>query len=87
MKIRFTKHFEKQFSRLDHRRRARVLHIIRLFTENSFHPLLRNHALHGHLTGMRAIAAGGDIRIIFEEFQNYTLVIFLDVGTHNQVYP
>lgn len=38
------------------------------------------------MLGKRAISVMGDMRIIFEEFNDYTLVLMLDVGTHNQVY-
>jgi mRNA-degrading endonuclease YafQ of YafQ-DinJ toxin-antitoxin module len=48
--------------------------------------LLKNHSLNGHLLGKRAVSAGSDLRIIFEEFNGYTLVIFLDLGKHNRVY-
>lgn len=36
--------------------------------------------------GKRSFSVTGDMRIIFEEHENYTMVLMLDVGTHNQVY-
>jgi mRNA-degrading endonuclease YafQ of YafQ-DinJ toxin-antitoxin module len=38
------------------------------------------------LLGKKAISINSDLRIIFEEFDDYTLVVFLDLGTHNRVY-
>ena len=34
----------------------------------------------------RAISVTGNIRIIFKEFEDYTLVVMLDVGNHPHVY-
>jgi mRNA-degrading endonuclease YafQ of YafQ-DinJ toxin-antitoxin module len=45
---------------------------------------LNDHALTGRLNGKRAFSVTGDIRVIYEETANE--FIFLDVGTHNQVY-
>jgi len=55
------------------------------FQENQFHPLLRDHNLHGDLEGYRAFSITGDIRIIYREIDKNT-VEFLDIGTHAQVY-
>lgn len=38
------------------------------------------------MKGKRAFSVTGDMRIIFEEFDDYVLVIMLDIGTHAQVY-
>lgn len=56
------------------------------FKSNPLDAALYNHPLKGAMTGKRAISVTGDVRIIFEEYNNYVLVIMLDVGTHNQVY-
>jgi mRNA-degrading endonuclease YafQ of YafQ-DinJ toxin-antitoxin module len=39
---------------------------LRLFMDQPFHSRLKNHALSGHLQGLRAISAGYDLRIIYE---------------------
>ena len=59
---------------------------IEIFQKDPCHPTLKNHKLKGKFKDRRAISAGGDIRLIFEEYENYTLVLFLSVGSHNQVY-
>lgn len=63
-----------------------ILHALETFTKNPFTKSLNNHALHGKLASFRSISAGYDIRIIFEEYDGYTIVIFIKVGTHDQVY-
>ena len=86
MKIKGNKQFKKQFKRLPKKLQEKVKSAILLFEQDPFNPRLRNHALHGRMAGKRAIVVTGDVRIIFQEFDDYTLVIFLDVGGHGQVY-
>lgn len=86
MQIQYHKQFEKRFAKLQPQIKKKVTAIIQQFAKNPFDPKLRNHALSGRLVGQRAISVMGDMRIIFEEHNNYILVVMLDVGTHNQVY-
>lgn len=86
MLIKYHKYFERRFIKLQPRFKHKVIATIKCFSKNPHAPQLRNHALAGRLAGQRAISVMGDLRIIFEEHDNYTLVIMLDVGTHNQVY-
>lgn len=43
-----------------------------------------DHALTGKLTGKRAFSVAGDIRVIYVELED--AIVFLDIGSHNQVY-
>ena len=45
---------------------------------------LYDHALRDKLKGRRAFSVGNDIRVIYEETDEAYL--FLDIGSHNQVY-
>lgn len=45
---------------------------------------LDDHALSGSLQGRRAFSITGDIRVIYIELADK--IIFLDIGTHSQVY-
>lgn len=57
-----------------------------LFKKDPFHPSLKNHALHGQMQHLRAISITRNIRIIFEEYDNYAIVLMLDIGSHNRLY-
>jgi len=86
MKVKYHKRFEKQFKKLLEKDKQKVLKTIEIFVINPHHNILRNHSLKGALSGKRSISAGSNLRIIFEEINDYTLVIFLDLGRHNRVY-
>lgn len=45
---------------------------------------LNDHALTGTKKGKRAFSVASDIRVIYEERDEY--IVFLDIGTHAQVY-
>ncbi|HVC36450.1 MAG TPA: type II toxin-antitoxin system mRNA interferase toxin, RelE/StbE family [Candidatus Dormibacteraeota bacterium] len=45
---------------------------------------LYDHALTGKLKSKRAFSVAGDIRVVYIELEDY--IVFLDVGSHNQVY-
>jgi len=86
MKIKYHKNFEKQFKKLNQSKKDKALLIIDIFINNPNSKQLLNHALKGVLLGKRSISVSFDLRIIFEEFDDYTLVIFLDLGSHNRIY-
>lgn len=86
MIIKYHKKFEKDFVKLNTKQRNHVWHVLTLFENDPFDPVLNNHALKGKEKGKRSISAGGDIRIIFKETGGYTKVLFLRVGTHSELY-
>jgi len=86
MIIKYHKKFNKRFDKLLMKDKKKVITVIEVFMKNPNSKELRNHGLKGNLLGKRAIYAGPDLRIIFEECNGYTLVILLDLGGHNQVY-
>lgn len=45
---------------------------------------LDDHALSGGLQGRRSFSISGDVRVIYIELADQ--IIFLDIGTHSQVY-
>ncbi len=55
-----------------------------LFMADQLSNPLRDHALSGKLAGKRAFSVAGDIRVIYVELDDG--IVFLDVGSHNQVY-
>ncbi|MBP7114009.1 MAG: type II toxin-antitoxin system mRNA interferase toxin, RelE/StbE family [Candidatus Peribacteraceae bacterium] len=86
MHIHYQKRFVKQMEKLQKHQKIAVTDAIDLFRHHPLDPSLHNHALRGPMKGARAISAGFDLRIIFEERDRYTLVIILAVGTHEEVY-
>jgi addiction module RelE/StbE family toxin len=86
MQLTFHRHFKKSFDKLPLSLQQKTEETLQLFSENPHHSRLKNHKLQGTLHEKRALWVTGDLRIIFEEFENYTLVLILDVGTHNQIY-
>ena len=86
MKIKYHRRFEKQFKKLSPKRKEKTLKTIELFIKNPLNRKLHNHSLTGILRNKRSISVSDDLRIIFEEFNNYTLIIFLNIGTHSRIY-
>ncbi len=86
MKIIYHKRFLSQMAKLQKRQKMAVVDAIDLFSKNPFAPSLYNHALHGDMKKFRALSAGFDIRIIFKEYDGYTVVVMIMVGSHQQVY-
>jgi len=86
MDIVYHKNFIKSYEKLPPKQQDKIEQAIDLFQQNPHHSQLKNHALHGKEKGKRAIAAGGDLRLVFKEVNDYRKVIFFRVGTHNQVY-
>lgn len=86
MQIRFHANFKKRFKKLSPSFREKTLFAIKKFEENPFDHTLKNHPLRGKLEDKRAFSVSGDMRIIFEEYENHLLVLVLDIGTHNPVY-
>lgn len=86
MQIFFKRTFVKHYAKLTKSDRILVDDAVELFEKNPLNPKLNNHPLHGKLDGKRVISAKFDLRIVFEEKNNYTIVIMLAVGAHSKVY-
>lgn len=86
MILKFHQDFKKSYEKLTPKHQEKVNKTLDIFTQNPWDRTLRNHALKGWARGQRAISVTGDMRIIFEEFEEYKMVLMLKVGTHAQVY-
>ena len=86
MEIIFDKKFDKKFNKLRRWEKAKTKETIKIFQQNPFDPRLRNHALRGKLSGLRSVSVSFDLRIIFIEKDNYLKVLFLALGSHEEVY-
>lgn len=79
----FEKHFRQRISSnqtLGKLFKARLA----LFMAGELGYPLHDHTLTGKLASKRAFSVAGDIRVIYIEHKD--VFVFLDVGSHNQVY-
>jgi len=86
MEVYFNKAYSKRFGKLNKRDREAVKEAILKFMDDPFADDLRNHPLKGKYLGYRSIDAGFDLRVIFREEDGYIVVVFVDVGSHSQLY-
>lgn len=86
--IDFSRRFDKQLKKAPLEIKIAFRKRFALFLKDPFHPLLRNHALTGQLSGYRSINITGDWRAIYSEhFEGIESVITFEVfGTHSQLY-
>lgn len=88
MKIKLHRRFEKSYKSRIASNKKLVLQTaerIKLFKANPQSPLLRNHELVGTKKAMCSFSIAGDIRIVYTQI-NEDEVMFMDIGSHNQVY-
>ncbi len=86
--ITFDPNFKKVYSKRikgNKKLESRVAERIKLFQQDSTNYFLRNHRLIGKSKGLCSFSITGDIRIIYQWIDKNT-VLFLNVGSHNQVY-
>ena len=90
MNIVYTKAFLKQFKlRIVPNKNLLKRYYERenIFLEDLNNPVLKNHSLKGEMKGFYSFSIAGDIRVIYKFMDNEkVLAIFIDIGSHNQVY-
>ena len=85
MKPDFNKNFKKQYQKLKPAQKKRFAQALELFVASPSHPALYNHPLSGKWQGHRSISFGGDWRAHYKITGRDT-VLFVAVGSHNQLY-
>lgn len=80
MKIHYYPRFQESYHGLARNIQERAEKRVQIFRENSFHPILRTHKLHGKLQKFWSFSVDSRYRILFE-FDGSD-VIFLDIGDH-----
>ena len=81
----FLKHFKTRIlpnKNLEDRFRERVT----LFLQDRTNINLHDHQLQGKMRQFRSFSVKGDCRVIYKETQKDLIFLFVDIGTHNQVY-
>lgn len=88
MKIDFHSSFKKAYkNRISFNKKLAVQTEKRiiLFKSNPNDPILKDHSLLGAKKGLRAFSISGNIRIVYMPVSEQK-IIFVDIGSHNQVY-
>ncbi len=86
-KLEYTKQFRRRLKqRYSHQPKVieRLKRHLELFSRGIRKELINDHPLTGKLKGLRAFSVGGDVRVVYQETEDYYLL--LDIGSHNQVY-
>lgn len=84
MNIEYSRNFKKSYKKLDIFIQQKIKERIRLFEEDTFHPLLHNHSIHPTFILGRSINITGDYRAIYIE--HGATIIFVKIGTHSELY-
>ena len=85
MRLQFTKKFAKQRGKLPEKIQAAFGERLRLFLQDPFHPLLRNHELHGPYADCRSVNITGDIRAVYRHPAPH-VAEFIRIGTQAELY-
>jgi mRNA-degrading endonuclease YafQ of YafQ-DinJ toxin-antitoxin module len=79
----FVKSYAKRIAR-DNKLECQYEERVDMFMAGHRDVLLKDHPLTGGLEGRCTFSITADIRVIYVELEDK--IIFLDIGTHNQVY-
>lgn len=83
MKIRFHRHFDKQYQKLKKSEQEKARERLILFLENPFNPVLNNHPLKGKFLDYRSINITGDLRAIYKMVgENEAIFVAIDIHSH-----
>lgn len=88
MKIELHPQFKKSYKKRignNAKKVKKVAERLALFQEDPTNPLLKDHALTGEKSQLRAFWVAGDIRIVYKPISDKKIIL-LDIGSHNQVY-
>jgi addiction module RelE/StbE family toxin len=79
------KGFKKQFRKLPPKVQRQFFERVDLFLIDKYHPLLNNHSVDSVYPGWRSINISGDYRALYEPMTD-DVVIFMQIGTHSELY-
>jgi addiction module RelE/StbE family toxin len=86
-KIEYTKQFQKHLKQRYANQPKVVMRFqqnLELFSQGVRAEPINDHPLTGQLKGLRSFSVGGDVRVVYQETEDYYLL--LDIGSHSQVY-
>lgn len=88
MRIKFYSKYIKNYKKRIRSNKNLSLQVenrIVIFMNNPNDPILKNHSLKGSKDGLKSFSITGDIRIVYQQITDEE-VVFVDIGSHNQVY-
>jgi len=85
LKIKYTKRFRKQYSRLSPKVREQFIKRQRLWLTDPYNTQLHLHMLTGEYAGLYSINITRDIRALYEKIDD-AYVVYGFIGTHSQLY-
>mgnify|MGYP001604467673 FL=1 len=85
MEVIYHRNFEKRYLKLKPGEMRKFKERQAIFMRYPFHPVLKNHPLHGRYAGYRSIDITGDLRVHYEQVADNT-VMFSIIGTHHELY-
>jgi addiction module RelE/StbE family toxin len=85
MKIRYSKKFKKQFTKLTPKLQQKTKDAISLWAINPRDESLRLHQLSGKIKHLHSIDITGDIRALYEVIDG-EVYLYQMVGTHSSLY-
>ncbi len=85
MTIRYSRTFVKQIAKQPKNVQKAFYARLRIFMDDPYDPLLRNHPLTGELAGCHSINITGDIRAIYRTVDD-EMYVYQMIGSHSQLY-
>ena len=85
MQVLIHRNFGKQFAKVSAQIKIKFSLRRDLFLQDPSYPLLNNHPLTGDRKGEWSFNVTADWRVIYE-FVDFDTVVFLEIGTHSNLY-
>lgn len=85
MEISYSHDFNKKIKKIPKKVVDKFFERLELFKVNLYHPILKNHKLHGEYAGYSSINITSNFRAIFK-YTTEDQVVFYDIGTHPELY-
>lgn len=85
MKIDYHRKFVKKFNKLPQKIKSKFYERLRLFEQDPFNLMLKNHSVGYIYQNWRSIDITWDYRALFE-LQSDNVIMFMKIGTYSELY-
>jgi len=86
MQVEYSRRFIKELRRAPRKIQIAFYERLQIFIEDPQHPLLHLHELEGRLKNCYGLNITGDWRAVYEDLEDGSVVFFIMIGTHSQLY-